>query len=275
MDRETKVIKQSGGIKMELGNLSGANLGPSIINDAYNSISDSSKAIASGQKVNDQTALSIIAGHMRAEMAVNVQGVRNANDAISMVQTFDAAAGSIGTNLEQMAKLAMQAGTGTFSGMQKAAIEAEFNELAAEINRVAGNTSFNGNNLIGGEGTVIPVALGTGADIEIMSGDLTFDVAGLDLAADAGGVLSTIKESIEQLNKYRGYLGGQMSRLSEATSALNTSIENVMAVESGISDTDIAMEVADSATSRIRAEIALAMQSQNNVMHGTVVQLLM
>jgi flagellin len=212
---------------------------------------------------------------MRAEMAVNVQGVRNANDAISMVQTFDAAAGSIGSNLEQMAKLAMQAGTGTFSGVQKAAIEAEFNELASEINRVAGNTFFNGNNLIDGEGTVIPVALGMGEDIEIMSGDLRIDVAGMNLASDAGSVLSTIKSTIEQMNQYRGYLGGQMSRLSEATSALNTSIENAMAVESGISDTDIAMEAASSATSRIRAEVALAMQSQNNILHDTVTELLM
>lgn len=171
---------------MGLGNISGANLGPLIINEAYDGVSDSTKSIASGQKVHSQTALSIIAGQLRGDVAVNLQGVRNANDAISMVQTFDAASGSINSNLRQMARLAMQAGTGTFSGEQKAVIEAEFNELAAEINRVAGNTQFNGNNLLGGEGAVMPVALGTGPDITIISGDLGLDVSGLDLAGDAG-----------------------------------------------------------------------------------------
>ena len=260
---------------MGLGNISRANLGPLIINEAYDGVSDSTKAIASGQKVHDQTALSIIAGQLRGDVAVNLQGVRNANDAISMVQTFDAAAGSINSNLRQMAKLAMQAGTGTFSGEQKAVIEAEFNELAAEVNRVAGNTRFNGNNLLGGEGAVMPVALGTGPDITIISGDLGLDVSGLDLTADAGGALAEIQENIRQVSDYRGYLGGQMNRLSEAVSVMEVGIENAMAVESGISDTDIAMEVAAHATSRIRAETAIAMQSQVNVIHKTAVQLLM
>ena len=114
---------------MGLDNISGDNLGPLIINEAYDAVSDSTKAIASGQKVHSQTALSIIAGQLRADMAVNRQGVRNANDAISMVQTFDAAAGSINSNLRQMSRLAMQAGTGTFSDVQNEAIEAEFGAL--------------------------------------------------------------------------------------------------------------------------------------------------
>ena len=66
-----------------------------------------------------------------------------------------------------------------------------------------------------------------------------------------------------------------MSRLSEAVSVMETGIENAIAVESGISDTDIAMEVARGAASRIRAEIALAVQSQENIVHKTAAQLLM
>ncbi len=260
---------------MGVGNVSGANLGPLFINEAYDGVSNSTKAIASGQKIHGQTALSIIAGQLRGEAAVNQQGVRNANDAISMLQTFDGAADSINSNLRQMARLAMQAGTGTFSDEQKAAIEAEFNELATEINRVAGNTRFNGNNLLGGEGVEISVSLGTGPDITIVSGDLGLDVSGLDLSADAGGALAAIQEKIEQVSEYRGYLGGQLNRLSEAVGVIEVGIENAMSAESGISDTDIAMEVVAYANSRIRAEMATAMQSQGNVIHKTPVQLLM
>jgi flagellin len=208
-------------------------------------------------------------------VAVNQQGVCNANDAISMLQTFDAASGSINSNLRKMASLAMQAGVGTFSDEQKAVITAEFNELAAEINRVADNTRFNGNNLLGVDGMKIPVALGTGPGIDIVSRDLGFDFSGLDLAGDTGAALATIQENIRQVSDYRGYLGGQMNRLSEAVSVMEVGIEKALAVESGISDTNIAIEVAGHAAGRIRAEIALGAQSQENIIHQTAVQLLM
>jgi flagellin len=260
---------------MGVGNVSDANFGPLFINDAYDGISDSTKAIASGQKSHTHTASSIIAEQLRVEAAVNQQGVRNANDAISMLQTFEGAANNINSNLRQMARLAMQAGTGTFSDKQKAVIEAEFNELAAEINRVAGNTRFNGNNLLGGEGVEISISLGTGPDINIASGDLGLDVSGLDLAADAGVALAAIQENIEQVSDYRGYLGGKLNRLSEAVGVMEVGIENAMAVESRISDTDIATEVVAHANSRIRAEMAIAVQSQSNLTHKTAAQLLM
>ncbi|MHC4727148.1 MAG: flagellin [Planctomycetota bacterium] len=260
---------------MELGNVSAADLGPLIINEAYDDLSNSTEAIASGQKVQNQTALSIIAGQLRADVAVNMQGVRNANDAVSMVQTFDAAADSINSNLVQMARLAMQAGTGTFSGQQKAVIETEFNELAAEINRVAGNTQFNGNTLLGGEGAEIPVSLGTAPDISILSGDLSFDISGIDLTADSGSALAAIQESIGHTSDYRGYLGAQMNRLSEAVGVMQAGIEQAMATESGISDTDVAKEVAAHSASRIQTEMTIAVQSHKNIIHQTTVQLLM
>ena len=259
---------------MELGNVLAANLGPFIISEAYDGVSNSTKAIASGQNVNSQAASSIIARQLRGEVAENRQGARNANDAISLVQTFDAAAGSIGSNLRQMTRLAMQASTGTFSNEQKAAMEAEFKELAAEINRVASNTRFNGNNLLGGEGTEISVFLGSGPSIDIASRDLGLDVSGLDLTADAGDALATAQGHIQQVSDYRGYLGGQLNRLSEAVAVIEIDIENAMAVESRISDTDLATEIAAHAASRIRAETAIAVQSQMNVMHQTAVQLL-
>ena len=117
---------------MGLGNLSGADFGPSIISNAIDNLSKSAKALSSGKKVGGPIAHSIIADQLRSDIAVNMQGVRNANDAISMVQTFDGAANSINSNLTKMSQLAMQAANGTLSGEQKAVIQAEFDELAAE-----------------------------------------------------------------------------------------------------------------------------------------------
>lgn len=245
------------------------------ISAAYDDISDSTKAIASGEKVQNPTAWLIIANQLRGEVAVSQQGVRNANDAISMVQTFDAAAGGISSNMGRMMQLAAQAETGTYSNEQKAIMQAEFQELGAEINRIAGSTQFNGNSLLAGEGTVIPVSIGQGPNIDIASGDLGLDVSGVDLTADAGGAVSLVQEHLRQISAYRGYLGGQSNRLEEAAAVIQVDIENSMAVESRISDTDIAMEVAALIGSRIIAEAAIAVQSQANVMHQTALQLLM
>ena len=259
---------------MGLGNLSGADLGPSIINEAYDNLSQSMQSIASGKKVGGPIAHSIIAEQLRGDVAVNMQGVRNANDGISMVQTFDGAASNISSNLTKMSQLAMQAASGTLSGEQKAVIQAEFNELAAEVNRVAGNTQFNGNNLIGGAGTEINVALGTGSDINIQSGDLSIDVSGIDLTSDAVSALETIQNSINQTSEYRGYLGSQMNRLSSALESMEISIEQAIKAESSISDTDMATEVAKSASYQIQAEMGVAVQSQMHAINKTVLQLL-
>jgi flagellin len=259
---------------MGLGNLSGADLGSSIINEAYDNLSQSMQSMASGKKVDGETALSIIAQQLRGDVAVNMQGVRNANDGISMIQTFDGAASNIGSNLTKMSQLAMQAANGTLSDQQKSVIQAEFNELAAEVNRVAGNTQFNGNNMIGGAGTEIPISLGTGSDISLQSGDLTIDVSGLDLTTDAEGALAAIQDSINQTSEYRGYLGSQMNRLSSAVESIEISIEQAIKAESSISDTDMATEVAKSASYQIQAEMGVAVQSQMHAINKTVLQLL-
>ena len=259
---------------MGLGNLSGADLGPSIINEAYDNLSKSAKAIASGKKVGGPIAHLVIAQQLRSDIAINIQGVRNANDAISMIQTFDGAASNIGSNLTKMSQLAMQAANGTLSGEQKAVIQEEFSELAAEVNRVAGNTQFNGNNLIGGSGTEIPIALGTGSDISIQSGDLTIDISGIDLSSDAMSALEVLQQNIEQTSEYRGYLGSQMNRLEGTVEVMEISIEQAIKAESSISDTDIATEVAKSASYQVQAEMGVAVQSQMNAINKTVLQLL-
>jgi flagellin len=259
---------------MQITDAWAGNLGPTIISDAYSGVSNSTIAIASGLNLESHTASSIIAGQLRGEVAVNRQGVRNANDAISLLQTFDGAAGGISSNLIRMATLAAQANNGTYSTDQKATMDAEFKELAAEINRVAFNTQFNGNKLLEGEGTAISVSLGAGESIEILSKGLDINASGLDLAADAGGALAIVQEHLQQVSSYRGYLGGQQNVLLTAMEAMEIDIENAMAVESRLSDTDLATATAARAAGRIRAETAIAVQSQANVMHQTAVQLL-
>jgi flagellin len=87
---------------------------------------------------------------MRSDIASLNQGVRNANDAISLIQTADGALGVIDEKLIRMKELAEQASTGTYTSDQRMIIDSEYQAMASEITRIANATDFNGIYLLNG-----------------------------------------------------------------------------------------------------------------------------
>lgn len=113
---------------------------------AYNALSASVERLSSGLRINsakDDSAGMAVRELIRADIAVLKQGSRNAQDGISMLQTMEAAMGIMDENLVRMKELAEQAATGSYSSAQRAIMDAEFAEMAAEIERIAGATKFN------------------------------------------------------------------------------------------------------------------------------------
>jgi flagellin len=90
---------------------------------------------------------------MRADIATMQQGIRNAADAISMIQTADGALSVIDEKLIRMKELAEQAATGTYTTAQREIINSEYQAMAAEIDRIANATNFNGIKLLDGSVT--------------------------------------------------------------------------------------------------------------------------
>jgi hypothetical protein len=70
--------------------------------------------------------------------------IRNANDGISLAQTAEGALGKVADSLQRMRELAVQAANATNSDSDKDSLDKEFGELAKEIQRVLGGTTFNG-----------------------------------------------------------------------------------------------------------------------------------
>ena len=170
----------------------------------YSRLSDSVRRLSSGLRVNtaaDDAAGLAIRELMRSDISTLNQGVRNANDAISMLQTADGALGVIDEKLIRMKELAEQAATGTYDSTQRLMIDSEFQAMGAEIDRIANSTEFNGIKLLDGslngehDGSglnatgAIKVHFGTGNDSAedyyyVDIGDAT--LAGLGLR-DGGG----------------------------------------------------------------------------------------
>jgi flagellin len=120
---------------------------------SYNRLSKSTERLSSGLRINsaaDDAAGLAIRELMRSDIRVLNQGIRNAQDAISLIQTADGALSVIDEKLIRMKELAEQAATGTYTSTQRLMIESEYQQMASEISRIANATDFNGLKLLDG-----------------------------------------------------------------------------------------------------------------------------
>ena len=141
------------------------------LSDVYGRLARSTQRLSSGLRVNsaaDDAAGLAIRELMRADIKVINQGIRNASDAISMIQTAEGAMNVIDEKLVRMKELAEQAATGTYTTAQREIMDSEYQAMAAEIDRIANATEFNGVKLLDGtlhrfhEGSGMKVHFGTG-----------------------------------------------------------------------------------------------------------------
>ena len=135
------------------------------LSTSQSSLATSMQRLSSGLRINsakDDAAGLAISDRMTSQIRGLNQAARNANDAISLSQTAEGALSGISDNLQRMRELAVQAANGTNTATDRASIQNEVSQLAQEINRVAGNTQFNGQNLL--DGTLTGASFQVGAN---------------------------------------------------------------------------------------------------------------
>ena len=121
------------------------------LGSSYDSLAKSVQRLSTGLRINsakDDAAGMAVRELIRADIAVLKQGARNAQDAISMLQTSEGAMGVIDETLIRMSELAEQAATQSYSTAQRVIMNEEFDQLATEISRIATSTKFNGISLL-------------------------------------------------------------------------------------------------------------------------------
>ncbi len=119
-------------------------------------MSQTMERLSTGQRINsaaDDAAGLAISSRMTSQINGLNMAVRNANDAISMIQTSEGAMVEVSSMLQRMRELAVQASTGTNSATDRTALNTEFQALGAEITRIGGNTQWNGTNILDGAAT--------------------------------------------------------------------------------------------------------------------------
>ena len=245
------------------------------LGSTYGKMSESVKALSSGLRINsaddDAAGLAVREG-MRAKVAALEQGVRNGNDAISMLQTFDGAAGVIDEKLVRMKQLAEQAATGTYTSGQRNIMNQEFSELKSEISRIANNTEFNGKKALDADSSdALTIHFGpdSGDNYSIDKHNLTATGLGLSAtsittASAAQTALNTIDNAIQTKDSARAHFGAMTNRLRATVSAEQIRRENLQPADSRISDVDVATEMAKLTRNKVLAQSGVAMLAQAN-----------
>ncbi|MDR2165272.1 MAG: flagellin FliC [Zoogloeaceae bacterium] len=126
------------------------------LNTSQGALATALQRLSSGLRVNnakDDAAGMAIAENMSAQSRGMIVAMRNANDGISAGQTAEAGLTAIGGHLQRMRELAVQAASGQYDSINRAALDAEFQQLAVEISRAVDATNFNGQQLLTGDGT--------------------------------------------------------------------------------------------------------------------------
>ena len=121
--------------------------------DANDEMATSMERLASGKRINsavDDAAGLAISARMEAQISGLNQAVRNANDAISLVQTAEGALQEYGEILQRIRELAIQSGGGAPSNLDRVNLHAEVAQLQEELGRIANSTRFNGEILLNG-----------------------------------------------------------------------------------------------------------------------------
>ncbi len=263
---------------------------------ASKALSTAMERLSTGKRINsakDDAAGLAIASSMTAQIKGMTQGIRNANDGISLAQTAEGALGEVTNMLQRMRELTVQAGNDTNDDTAKGNIKSEIDQLATQIGKVLSDTSFNGIKLF--DGSAGPAADGkiniqAGANssdaIEIDLGDVQGDTdvaavvtsgavtTDLDVTAtgfDVGAALDLYDSALKAVDTSRANLGAVQNRLESTVNTLTANVTNLTDAKSRIEDADFSTETTALAKAQILSQASTAMlaranQSQQNVM---------
>jgi len=259
----------------------------------YESRTDLTQAmerLSSGKRINssrDDAAGQTVVSRMRAQITSLNQAIRNANDGLSMVQTYEGAADEIEDMLIRMRELATLVQNGTYTTADGANADLEYKQLKAEIDRIQSKTKFNGTldiaSAVGASaqtysfqvgfngGDAVSIAFGSLEASALAGGTVTASFAnGFSAAAQtsqithAASAVTVADAMLSNLNLNRATAGAVINRLEHTISNLMNVVQRTEEARSRIEDADFAAESAAMARANVLVQAGSAMLAQAN-----------
>jgi flagellin len=249
--------------------------------------------LSSGLRINsakDDAAGLAIANRMDAQARGMNVAIRNANDGISLAQTAEGGLGKVSDMLQRMRELAVQSANASNTVIDRDSLNNEFRQLADEVGRTLGGTSFNGQAILGGAAgllsfqigpdatafdslTVTTINMSTASAITSVT-TATTALISCTTGSNALTMISVIDTALETINSERSRYGAMQNRFEAIIRNLQLASENQSAARSRIMDADFAAETAALTRAQILQQAGMAMLSQANQIPQQVLQLL-
>nr|WP_086492882.1 flagellin [Novosphingobium panipatense] len=255
-------------------------------NAANKMLGTAMERLSTGKRINsakDDAAGLAIATSMTAQVRGMSQGIRNANDGISLAQTAEGALSEVTNMLQRVRELAIQSSSETYQDTDRDAMQLEVTALTGQIDDILTQTTFNGNTLFATTGTDVTFDIQTGANsgetvtlTSKMIDGTNLDATALDVstAADASNTLDSIDDALEDVNQARASLGAGQNRLESAINNLTNNVTNLSDARSRIEDADYSAETTQMAKAQILSQASTAMLAQANQSQQNVLSLL-
>ncbi len=262
------------------------------------SLSQTFRRLSSGSRIvtasDDAAALAIVES-LQTKARIASVAIRNANDAISLVSLTDSALASINQILPRMAELAEQSANGTYTNIQRSALNQEFVALASEVDRIAATTRFNGVTMLMDDVSLsfqvgfdshsasqitflTATSQGTLGSLKLAQGDrlsYSLNAATMNAAMEASRTaLDAVMAAIANVSEKRGHLGALNNRLETAINQISSMRENTQAAAARIRDIDVASESAELVRRTIIAQVGAAVLAQANQAPALALRLL-
>ncbi len=256
-------------------------------NDAF---SRSVERLSSGLRINralDDAAGLAISEKLKAHTRSIYQAVRNAQEGVNLLNVADGALREIGNILQRMRELAEQAANGSLGDTERQALDAEYQQLKSEIDRISSVTEYNGTKLINGNistGVSFQIGFQNTSNDRITVSITSITASTLQLNNSGGAAISNVSmaqsalqlvdSAITIIASKRGTIGANQSRLLTAIANLNTTAQNYESAISSITDADFAYETSVFTRNQIIAQAAVAVLAQANVLPQQALTLL-
>ncbi len=258
------------------------------LSGSQGALATSVERLSSGMRINrakDDAAGLGIAAKLQAQVKGIDQSIRNAGDAISVVQTAEGALDQVATMLQRMKEIATQGNNGALTTTQLSALGTEATALMSEITATQSRTTFNGISLLNSTSTLTFQTGNAATDTTTVdlnavqltgTNSMTTTSTQTNVSTNAAFITltGTVDADITTIATMRSALGATQNRLDNAIGNLQTSSSNLSESRSRIMDTDYAAETAQLTKNQIHQQAATAMLAQANQMPNSILSLL-
>lgn len=248
--------------------------------------------LSSGLRINsaaDDPAGLAIAQTLTAQIRGSEQGIRNANEGVTLAQTSGSALSQIQGDLQTIRQLALQATNGTMTDTNRSQLQLQVDQLTQEISRIVQTTNFNGTLLLSGgpnltfqvgpsgisSHQVVANGLNLSSGLNSYAVNLTATgTINITTSANASAVLSTLDADINTISNDYAQVGAIQNRFQSVVSNLQNNVQNLSDARSRLVDADFAAEITQLAQKEILLHAGTAVLMQANLLPRVVLSLL-